>query len=217
MKWIGRSRRINAIKTRSRWQQSADWLEQSTGKKLLVAIAALIGFTLSTAQAGWSVYKQYQESRLVETIRIEGRTSYPIVVPASMDQVLAITFPEPDGTIKLGPRTPMPYYPVDLVFQNPTSRRISLSDCKLRIHFFQRKVAYESLSYLVDKDLRPTEIIPAPNVTVDSGETVQVRWRFFFLPTPDFTRLLQDKQTQATQFEASCVDERGGLISSQKY
>lgn len=188
----------------------ANWLDNSPTKKVLVAGAAILAFVLSLLNGGWTVWKEYMALTQEPTIRIASRTSYSIVAPVAIEQVLG-TF---SGSTKDETRVPMPYFPVSVEMSNPTSQRTSLSHCALTLEFHERGGIHESVGYMQPQALREKSIEKRPVVLIESGETLELELMFFFLPTPEFESLLLDKGTQPFRFRVACRNEAGERIES---
>jgi hypothetical protein len=170
---------------------------------------------MSLANTAWTAYKEYQLARIKPTIEIHSRTSYPLQVPISMDELLGDSLPDPEYASRPSPKISTPYFPVVLTIHNPTGRKSSLSNCTLHIRFYERNGEHESLSYLTDDLLKSGRVQQAPILTIESGATTKVSWLFFFLPTPQFEALLADKTTQAFRFQVVCHDETQNEIRSR--
>lgn len=198
----------------TRRERVAHWLESSPTKKLLVAGAAMFAFALSLTNATWTAYKEYEQATLKVWIEIKGRTSYPLRTNVSLEQVFGYLLPDARGDRQAGPKVEMPYYPVVLALHNPTSKKTALSDCRLRIQFYEREGEYESIGYLTDKSLASLTLHETPIAVIDSGATMRVEWLFFFLPGPPLQQLLADKGTQAFLFQATCRDEANRHVIS---
>lgn len=188
----------------------ANWLDDSSTKKVLVAGAAILAFVLSLLNSSWTLWKEYRALKTTPTIHIQSRTSYSISAPVAIEQVVG-TFA---GSAKYGNRVLMPYFPVMLEMSNPTNQRTSLSHCVLTLEFYQRQGMHESMGYMAPHTLRASAIEESPVVSVESGETKRVELLFFFLPTPEFEPLLHDKGTQPHRFRVACHNESGGRIES---
>jgi hypothetical protein len=131
-----------------------------------------------------------------------------------MDQLFGHAFPNAGGVPEPAPKMEMPYYPVVMSMQNPTGKKTTLSDCVLKIRFYEREGEYESTGYITEESLKSLVLHEAPIVTVESGAMARVEWLFFFLPHPTLKSLLSDKSTQAFRFQAGCRDEAGREIVS---
>lgn len=198
----------------TRRERVARWLESSPTKKLLVAGAAIIAFALSLTNATWTAYKEYAQAKLKVQIEIGSRTSYPLRTNVSLDQLLDYSFPDERGDWQTAPKVEMPYYPVVLALHNPTSKKTSLSNCRLKVRFYNREGEYESIGYFTEKSLKSLTLHETPIAVIDSGTTMRVKWLFFFLPDPTFLRLLADKGTQPFKFQAACRDETDRQVIS---
>jgi hypothetical protein len=189
----------------------ADWLDDSPTKKVLVAGAAILAFVLSLVNGGWTVWKEYRALTKIPTIYILSRTSYSISAPVAVEQVLG-TFA---GSTKNDNRVLMPYFPLTIEISNPTGQRTSLSHCVLTLEFYQRQGLYESMGYMAPQTLIANAFEESPVVPVESGGTNRVELLFFFLPTPEFKPLLNDKTTQPYRFRVACRNEAGERIESR--
>lgn len=198
----------------SRREQIADWIENSPTKKIVVAVAAMFAFALSLANVAWSAYKEYEQFKLKVVIEIRSRTSYPLQAPVSMDQLFGHSFPNESGNLKPAPKIEMPYYPIVLSVYNPTAKKSTLSDCLLKIHFYEREGEHESEGYVTAEALKSPTLQETPVMAIESGATARVEWLFFFLPDPAFQQLLADRSTQAFRFQVRCRDEANQNIIS---
>lgn len=189
----------------------ANWLDDSPIKKVLVAVAAILAFFLSLVNGGWTAWKEYRALKTTTTIHILSRTSYSTFAPVTIEQVLG-TF---GGSTKDGNRALMPYFPVTIELSNPTGQRTSLSHCALTLEFYQRQGMHESMGYMAPQTLTANAFKQSPVIPVESGETKDVELLFFFLPTPEFEPLLNDKTTQPHRFRIACKNESGERIESR--
>ena len=137
-------------------------------------------------------------------------TSYSTSAPVMIEQILG-TFA---GSTMSGNRVLMPYFPITIELSNPTGQRTSLSHCALTLEFYQRQGTHESMGYMAPQTLVANAFKQSPVILVESGETKDVELLFFFLPTPDFEPLLNDKTTQPHRFRVACNNESGGRIES---
>jgi hypothetical protein len=176
----------------------------------------MFAFALSLTNATWTAYKEYEQAKLKVWIEIKSRTSYPLRTNVSLAQVFGDSLPDERGDRQAGPRVEMPYYPVVLALHNPTSKKTALSDCRLKIRFYEREGEYESIGYLTEKPLTSLALHETPIAVIDSGATMRVEWLFFFLPAPALQQLLADKGTQAFLFQAACRDEANRHVISEK-
>lgn len=211
MHWIGeRPRRTRGPQTR--WQRVAHWLDDSPAKKIVVAAAAVSAFVLSVFNTALTTYRDYRHAQLKPVIEIGARTSYPLRAAVSIDQIFGHAFPDSNGVLNPAPKIDIPYYPVVLSIHNPTDKRSSLSNCVLRIRFYEREEIFESMGYMASESLQTLH--ETPIAVVDSGTTLRVEWLFFFLEIPALEALLHDKSTQAFRFHATCRDETNREIAS---
>ena len=188
----------------------ANWLDNSPIKKVLVASAAIFAFLLSLLNGGWTLWKEYRALKKIPTIQIVSRTSYSSSAPVAIEQVLG-TFA---GSKKDDNHVHMPYFPVTVEMSNPTSQRTSLSHCVLTLEFYQRQGIHESMGYMAPQALRANSFEGSPVVSIESGETKLSDLLFFFLPTPEFSSLLNDKTTQPFRYRIACHNEAGAVVES---
>ena len=187
----------------------ASWLDDSPVKKVFVAGAAIFAFVLSLLNSGFSAWKEYQAYKKIPIIKIHSRTSYSITDQVNMSQIMG-SFPRTTTGDNL---VNMPYFPVVVEMSNPTGQRTSLSNCALRVEFYQRQGTHSSMSYmqkLEANNLEENSVLP-----IESGETKRVELQFFFLPTAEFQNILNDRSTQPHRFRISCRNEAGNLIESR--
>lgn len=70
------------------------------------------------------------------------------------------------------------------------------------------------MGYMSPQTLKSNSFEGSPVVSVESGETKLVELLFFFLPTPEFSSLLNDKATQPLRHRIVCHNEAGGIVES---
>ena len=131
-----------------------------------------------------------------------------------MDQLFGHAFPNASGQSQPAAKIEMPYYPVVISMQNPTGKKSTLSDCVLKIRFYEREGEHESTGYMTEDALKSLMLHETPIATIESGAMMRVEWLFFFLPDPTLQKLLSDKSTQAFRFQAGCRDEAGREVIS---
>lgn len=182
------------------------WLENSPTKKIVVAVAAILGASLSI----WGEYKDYHQSQLRLEISIEQRNSFAESVAISMAQYLHFQDIAP-----VSPRILMPYFPVTVSVRNPTGKRHSIANCRLAVRFYQREGEFESDSYMTPSSVADGKIEPSPSMSIDGGYPPKaVQWYFFFLPEPHVEKVFSDKTTQVTRMQVRCKDEEGNQVAS---
>jgi hypothetical protein len=71
------------------------------------------------------------------------------------------------------------------------------------------------MGYMAPQTLIANAFEESPVVPVESGGTNRVELLFFFLPTPEFKPLLNDKTTQPYRFRVACRNEAGERIESR--
>ncbi len=147
-------RKANPPLTRS--AKVALWLENSPTKKIVVAVAAILGASLSI----WGEYKDYHQSQLRLEISIEQRTSFAESAAISMAQYLHF-----QDIASASPRILMPYFPVTVSVQNPTGKRHSIANCRLVVRFYQREGEFESGSYMTPSSVADGKIELSPAIS----------------------------------------------------
>lgn len=202
---------MTAPLSNERLARTANWLDESPTKKIIVAAAAMLAFVLSLINGGWTIWKEYRALKQAPRISMVSWPSHSSAAVVTVPQVIGVT----QDYGKNAPRVLLPYFPVVLELSNPTTQRTSFSHCVITVGFYGRQETYISDGFLTQYALKSGALEGHPILSLESGEIKRVELLFFFLVPPEVEAVLNDKASQTNKLKVACHDEGGRQIESR--
>jgi hypothetical protein len=202
----------HTVKPRRRVDKLADWLQRSSYTKLIVSAGATLTFTFGLAFSVWTAYKEYMESTAAPFLSIRMEQVHPTTHWVTMAQMAglqgSVNVP---GFSQLG--TNASTFAVAFELRNPTSRRVSISDCLLEVQRTKGAETVASQANLSLNAVKRQQVEPPFVLAAEPGSTAFAE-RVFAFTKVKFEAAKDFSESSERQSNLTCFDEKRKAIQT---
>lgn len=202
------------------------WLEESAVATVCVAVAAVLGFLISTLNGLWTVLGEIEKRHAKASIIVESMTLGP---RARTFDISHLYQPDTiDSAAKGGhyvahaaQRGELAFYDATVLFSNPRKDSVTFRDCRLDIYFLNDE---SNRSWGSVATIEPTAdfegvLSRAPLVFfIAASEAKAARLRFLYVmqerPESPFRYRWRTNDARPSEFYVTCLDASGRVIES---
>lgn len=212
-------------------KHNSNWVTERLRKSpwvaLVVAGFAVLGFLLSLANGGWTIYKEIEAHRKSPAIKLFSQSLFPLKAEMPLALIFGnlmppIVFGDPllsesqkDSKKKssIYGNVDSYYYRIGLAALNPRNESSSILECKLDVEFDKKH--FVSITYFYEDDIlnKDSAATPSPVIHLAPNEVRKINFLFFFFPTTEVEKVLSAGRV-ADSFFISCRDQDARVLST---
>ncbi|WP_271009033.1 hypothetical protein [Paucibacter sp. B51] len=189
------------------------WFQRSSYTKILVASGGLLTFFFSVALSIRTLYKEYAEISSVPVLSIRMEQVLPTTNVITMAQMAgleaSVTVPQMHELA-----TEATTFAVSFEVRNPTSRKVSLSDCILEIQPSPSAKVRQSRTSLSHEAISSRKAEKPFVFTVDAGATA-IAERVFIFDGEKFEEPKSFSDSSERQSKITCFNEEMKPLASK--
>jgi hypothetical protein len=201
------------------------WLEHSSVARISVALAAVLGFAISTATGLWTLWDEVEKRRAAATVTVGTMTLGPrsrtFEAPHLSEQDPIDPAAKGGGYFSIRPDLmDIAFYDAMILFANPRKDTVTFLDCRLVLRFLSDQSDrwwWSSATADSTRDFKGILSQTPLTFVIPAGEAKAVRLRFVYLlgkPGDPFREVWRANEGRPREFFVRCFDARGGVTES---